>query len=368
MDVSGHVVDFYEEDGAIYQSEPMTDFVQGATAGGLTFWSKEVDTTRNSPIGVALADTEAAGGQEGVAEFISYGGTIVATDGVASGLSSSNIVPPETTGDFTTLIGYSLQKGGVGCDADDFLWQVSSFASSPGSNNEGMSVTCGGIDMTAPPVSSLTVAPASSPTMAPANSPTMAPSAGPTIAATSRDIAKGSMFISELHYDNEGKDEGQFVEIAAPSGTDVLGVFVDFYKSDGELYQSKNAVDFTQGSTSGGLTFYSLRLDSLRNGAPHGIALADLTDVLDGNGGSIEVLEFLSYGGTIVGTEGFAKGLTSVDIGVEQETESNPTPVGYSLQKGGEGCSGDEFEWQPESLEETPGDVNVGMTVTCEGI
>jgi len=489
-DVSGLALDFYEADGTIYQSKSMTEFAEGETASGLTFWSLQLDSMLNGPNGIALVNEAAVAStrnfddSEVVIEFISYGGTILATEGHASGFTSIDIGVQEMTEDDPTPVGFSLQKGGEGCSGADFVWQASSFARTPGSNNEGMSVTCpDGIDTTAPPtatpvctISVVTMeevaahntpedvwvvlfgtvydlteyapehkgtpeviyniagtdgtqefnaalledhhhtqgklyrtfrddivaivgeesdevviecdeelrtyspftefappADDEEPAEEPAEEPVSAsPVASPETNAPSavRDTPSTDslpIFISEMHYDNEGSDEDQLIEVAVPYGTDVLGLILEFYNDDGTVYQTEGMVDFVHGSTVGGLTFYYKELDSMLNG-PNGVALVDAAAALDPDGGTVEVLEFLSYGGTIVATEGLASGFTSVDIGVEENSDEYPTPVGFSLQKGGEGCSGDEFVWQAESFASTAGADNAGMTITCGGI
>ncbi|MFY0667830.1 MAG: endonuclease I, partial [Alteromonas stellipolaris] len=55
------------------------------------------------------------------------------------------------------------------------------------------------------------------------------------------------------------------------------------------------------------------------------------------------VIQFLSYEGTLTATSGAANGLTSTDIGV---SETSSTSVGYSLQLSGSGQSYDDFSWQ----------------------
>jgi len=76
----------------------------------------------------------------------------------------------------------------------------------------------------------------------------------------------------------------------------------------------------------------------LQNGAPDGLALIDDA----GN-----VIQFLSYEGTITAVGGQADGLTSEDIG---EEESGSTPVGESLQLAGTGTDYENFAWANPSL------------------
>jgi hypothetical protein len=89
---------------------------------------------------------------------------------------------------------------------------------------------------------------------------------------------------------------------------------------------------FTIGSTDGEMAFYILE-NSLQNGAPDGLALADGT----------QVLQFLSYEGSFVAADGVAAGLRSTDIGVSEPAN---TFLGASLQLAGSGDSYFDFTWQ----------------------
>lgn len=87
----------------------------------------------------------------------------------------------------------------------------------------------------------------------------------------------------------------------------------------------------------------------LQNGAPDGIALIDASST---------PIQFLSYEGSFIATDGEASGITSVDIGVSQ---SSSTPVGYSLQLQGTGTEYTDFTWTKD-IEATPGSPNIGQT------
>ena len=87
---------------------------------------------------------------------------------------------------------------------------------------------------------------------------------------------------------------------------------------------------------------------SFQNG-PDGIALIDNAD---------NVIQFLSYEGTLTATNGPASGMTSTNIGV---SESSSTALGFSLQLQGTGSSYGDFSWaSPQS--NTFGSVNNGQT------
>ena len=71
------------------------------------------------------------------------------------------------------------------------------------------------------------------------------------------------------------------------------------------------------------------------------------------------VIQFLSYGGAFVASNGACEGKTSQDIGV---TENASTPVGFSLRLSGAGAGYAQFAWQPPFLQ-TPGNPNIGQVL-----
>lgn len=132
-------------------------------------------------------------------------------------------------------------------------------------------------------------------------------------------ITDGDIFISEIHYDNDGTDAGEAIEIQAPVGTDLSGWSL-------VLYNGSNGAPYSTSTLSGvvgeaGVAVAEYPVNGIQNGSPDGVALVDL-------GG--DLVEFLSYEGELVAVGGPADGLTSTDIGVEQP---GSTPVGQSLQK-----------------------------------
>ncbi len=216
------------------------------------------------------------GGPDGLAlgldgelvEFLSYEGTFTAVDGLAAGETSTDIGVFEPT---DTEVGNSLQRG-----ADD-AW-FAPFANTAGEAN---------------------------------------------ISGTS---AVTDLRINEFHYDNEGGDAGEFVEIRVNSGADVSGLELEFVNgNNGSVYNSFTAAEMNV-TTDGEFDYYVIELpeNGLQNGGPDGLALG-----LDG-----ELVEFISYEGTFTATDGLATGVTSTDVGV---SESNSTSIGHSLQRDADG-------------------------------
>ncbi|MBC8087251.1 MAG: DNA/RNA non-specific endonuclease [Phycisphaerae bacterium] len=294
-----------------------------------------------------------------VIEFISYGGTITAANGPAQGLTSIDIGVAENG---STPAGFSLQRNSAG------TW------SAPATNTFG---TCN--DDGAPPpaavVASVVVTPASpsiavggtqtfvatafdasnqpiagvtftwlsgTPAVATvsANGVATALSAGQTvISATAPNNVSGSTTLtvtavpppsglpatrfSELHYDNAGTDVNERLEIEGPAGTDLTGWSVVLYNGNGGATYNTTALTGTipANCTGGarGVIVISYPQDGLQNGAPDGFALV--------NNGA--VVEFLSYEGTMVATNGPAAGQSSTDI-IAQQTNAT---LGQSLQR-----------------------------------
>jgi hypothetical protein len=126
------------------------------------------------------------------------------------------------------------------------------------------------------------------------------------------------VFISEIHYDNSGTDEGEGVEVTGPAGTDLSNYDIIHYNGSSGLTNGMISLSGTilnEGSNYGAVFF---PMSPLQNGQ-EGLALVH-------NG---VVVEFLSYEGSFLASNGPASGLTSTDIGV---IEQSSTAIGESLQ------------------------------------
>ncbi|MBB4153979.1 hypothetical protein GGQ80_001885 [Sphingomonas jinjuensis] len=146
------------------------------------------------------------------------------------------------------------------------------------------------------------------------------------------------LFINEIHYDNFGADSGEAIEIAGPAGTDLSGWSVVLYNGNGgAAYNTTQLTGSIADQNNGyGTIVVTYAGDGIQNGSPDGIAL------VAPNG---QVVQFLSYEGTMTATTGPAAGMTSTDIGVSEESV---TP-GLSLQLTGEGAIGADFTWTQAS-------------------
>jgi hypothetical protein len=165
-------------------------------------------------------------------------------------------------------------------------------------------------------------------------------------------------WINEIHYDNDGTDNGEFIEIVIEDASSyTLSDFqVDLYNgSDGTSYNSETVNNFTEGTTVGNYTIYYWEVSGIQNGAPDGMALSYNGTLISG--------QFLSYEGTFTATNGPANGYTSTDIGV---SETSSTPLGESLQLSGTGTQYSDFTWQGPATD-TKGNVNNNQTIGGSG-
>ena len=162
-------------------------------------------------------------------------------------------------------------------------------------------------------------------------------------------------WINEIHYDNDGTDVGEFIEVVIENaGSYNLADFsvVLYNGSGGASYNTKTLDLFTSGAVVNGFSifYYTYPSNGIQNGPPDGMALAYQGTLVPG--------QWLSYEGAFVAADGPAAGLTSVDIGV---SEPGTTPIGQSLQLSGTGTQYGDFIWQPPAAE-TPGQANNSQT------
>ncbi len=145
--------------------------------------------------------------------------------------------------------------------------------------------------------------------------------------------AQTSVFVNELHYDNVGTDQNETVEVAAPAGTNLTGWSIVLYNGSGGVTYATLPLSGSMPGNCGSHGVMSVAALGLQNGAPDGLALVD-------NAGS--VVQFLSYEGSFVASNGPAMGMTSMDIGV---SESESTAATASLALTGTGTFYESFAW-----------------------
>ncbi|MEO0557815.1 MAG: T9SS type A sorting domain-containing protein, partial [Bacteroidota bacterium] len=250
------------------------------------------------------------GGSDGIAlvspsgdvvEFVSYEGTVTASSGPASGQTSEDIGVAETS---STPVGHSLQLAGTGTA---FTWMAPGTAT-PGQPNTGQTLGDGSVPVVA--------------------------------------------WINELHYDNASSDVNEGVEIAGTAGGDLTGWSVVFYNGSNGTSYATLPLSGTIDAESAGLGALWFTKSSIQNGAPDGLALVNDDD---------EVVQFLSYEGTMTAANGPAAGMTSDNIGV---SETSSTSSSYSLQLEGTGSVYADFAWvSPQA--HSRGDLNAGQTMSA---
>ncbi|MGX9962382.1 endonuclease/exonuclease/phosphatase family protein [Roseomonas sp. F4] len=165
-----------------------------------------------------------------------------------------------------------------------------------------------------------------------------------------------SVFINEIHYDNDGADADERIEVVGPAGTDLTGwTLVRYNGSNGTAYASPAPLNGLSGVLADqgggfGTAVVAYPANGLQNGAPDAIAL------VDPNG---TVVQFLSYEGTMTAADGPAAGLTSTDIGVAQ---LGTEPLGSSLQLTGTGTEYADFAWAATPGSNSFGGLNAGQS------
>jgi endonuclease I len=158
--------------------------------------------------------------------------------------------------------------------------------------------------------------------------------------------AHAEVFINELHYDNAGSDSGERIEVVATAGED-LGAYRIYLYNGGSTPGSASSYDndaVPAGSSvscgaSVRIATVSYPSDGLQNGSNDAIAL------VDGNG---QLVQFLSYEGSVTGAGGPAAGQTSDNLPV---AEGSGTTAGSSLQLHGSGSGYGDFTWAASSAD-----------------
>lgn len=265
--------------GAPYRTDALTGVIADNCDGrGVVVVNYPVNGIQNGdPDGVALVD---AGNH--VVEFLSYEGTFTATGALATspatGMTSTDIGVSEGS---ATPVGHSLQRSGAGLNA----WNPAAANTKGACNDDGE-----------PP-----------PPPPPAEIP--------------------ETRVVEIHYDNVGADGNEKIEIGGPAGTDLSGWSLVLYNGSAPYNTTLLSGIIPAVCEGRGVVVVSYPQDGIQNGSSDGFALV--------NAGG-EVLEFLSYEGTITAASGPAADKTSTDIGV---SEASSSPIGYSLQRNTDGLS-----------------------------
>jgi hypothetical protein len=112
-DLSGWSLVFYRDVGTIYKTEFLTGTISDICNGGVL--SFLISGLQNGPAdGIALVNSVNT-----VIQLLSYEGVLTATEGFATGMTSTDIGVTEPT---STPVGQSLQLQGSGTFYEDFTW------------------------------------------------------------------------------------------------------------------------------------------------------------------------------------------------------------------------------------------------------
>ena len=368
IDLSGYSLHLYNgATGRFLSSLNLSGVIddEGSCMGALSFLTPLMD-------GEGAMRPDAAALMYGTAliDFIAWGSSgsdMVAEDGPAVGLRAINIGVTEPA---NSPVGQSLQLTGVGNYKGDFSWSGPG-PESPGSLNAMQTIdplpTCPGITvassiMPGSCANNFTIERSFTATdycgnqttesytirVEDVTAPELSERPGdvtaecsdlpvvPDITVSDNCIISSEIWINEFHYDNVGGDEGEAIEIAGAGGIDLADYTLYLYNgSNGTVYNSMSLRGTLPNQDMCiGTAVFEYPSNGIQNGSPDGIAL-----VLNS---PETVIEFISYEGVFVATDGPASGMASTDVVV---SETSSTPVGYSLQRVGSGNSGSDFSW-----------------------
>jgi DNA/RNA endonuclease G (NUC1) len=379
------VVLYNGSNGAVYNTRTLTGTIP-ATCGdrGVVVLTYPQDGIQNgSPDGIALVNASGT-----LVEFLSYEGTMTGIGGAANGVLSVDIGVSEPG----SPVGQSLQRSGSD------VWTGPLTSTFGACNAEGpppatvvsvvvapaaASITHGGTqaftatarDASSQPIAGVAFTWSSSATAtATVSAAGVATGVAPgdvTITATAPNGVAGTASLhvdppsnpslpptrfSELHYDNFGTDAGEAIEIEGPAGTSLAGWSIVLYNGSNSLSYNTQTLSGTIPATctTRGVIVVTYPQDGIQNGAPDAMALVNASG---------QVVEFLSYEGTLTAADGPAAGMLTTDIGVSE----NSSPVGQSLQRNATGV------WQAPTTSSfgacngTGGGTPVGNTITFSG-
>ena len=134
--------------------------------------------------------------------------------------------------------------------------------------------------------------------------------------------------ISEFHYDNDGGDANERIEISGPAGVDLTGWQIVRYNganSAAAITYSGNGnpapIGLIPNQCDGrGTVVLTYTTDGLQNGANDGFALVNSRG---------RVVEFLSYEGALTASNGLAAGMTSTSIPASAWETPSSTNTGW---------------------------------------
>lgn len=169
-----------------------------------------------------------------------------------------------------------------------------------------------------------------------------------------------TVFINEFHYDDASTDANEFIEVAAPAGTNMANYSIVLYNGANSLVYDTDALAGVTTNQQGGYGTVSFTYpqDGIQNGSPDGIALV--------NTSTNTLIQFLCYEGLFTGSGGPANGVQCTNIGV---SENGSGAEGASIQLQGTGSTYGDFTWAVINTlnGNTKNAVNTGQTFTGGG-
>ncbi|GAB2997787.1 endonuclease [Psychrosphaera aestuarii] len=288
------IVAYNGSNGTSYITKNLSGSIPNQASGFGTVSFAISGLQNGGPDGLALVNDRGE-----LVQFLSYEGTFTATNGPAVGATSTDISVSETT---STPVGYSLQLTGTGSSYNDFTW-----------------------------------------------SPVMADTSGNTNTNQSFiGTTQAQPWINEFHYDNGGTDRNEFIEVAGVAGTDLSGWKIEAVNGgNGQVYKTIS-LSGTIDNERNGFGALGFTASGLQNG-PDGLVLINDAG---------EVVQFISYEGTIQASNGAAAGTSSDDTGV---SENSGTASNYSVQLKGSGSQYSDFNWSSPSRA-SRGSLNSGQS------
>src|SRR6185436_15716445 len=102
----------------------------------------------------------------------------------------------------------------------------------------------------------------------------------------------------------------EFIEVAGTAGINLTGYSLILYNgADGASYNTLALSGVIPNQSNGyGTLSFAYPVNGIQNGSPDGIALVN----------GLLVIEFISYEGTFIATNGPANGMSSTNIGVSE--------------------------------------------------
>lgn len=91
-------------------------------------------------------------------------------------------------------------------------------------------------------------------------------------------FAQTPIFINEIHYDNDGTDTGEGIEIAGPAGTDLTGWSLVLYRDVGTVYDTETLSGTIPDLCNGGVLWFPIA--GIQNGSADGMALVNSLSVV----------------------------------------------------------------------------------------